>query len=728
MKKVILIFLIGLLVHLSFGQKVLRYDLNVTDTTVNYTGHTRHAIAINGSIPAPTLYFTEGDTAEIYVHNSLHTTTSLHWHGLILPNQYDGVPYLTTAPIRAGETHLYKFPIVQNGTYWYHSHSGLQEQVGMYGALIIYKRGEIPATEYTMVLSDWTNEKPNEVHRSLHNATDWYAIQKGTTQDYLQAVKEGQLKTKITNEWKRMLAMDVSDVAYDRFLINGKLEDHAPQFKVGDKVKLRIINAGSSSYFWLKYSGGKMNVVASDGKDVEPVIVDRMMIAVSETYDVEVVIPIDSTSFELVATPEDRTKQASLWLGNGVKQLASPMPKLKYFEGMKMMNGMTNMASNIKMNTMQMSNQQMDMNTVMYPEITGLTKRKKHKAMADTMTMNTTEINNITTLDYSMLKSATKTTLPSAPTKILKFTLTGNMNRYVWSIDNKTVSETDKILIKKGENVKIILTNASMMRHPMHLHGHFFRILNGQGDYAPLKNVIDIMPMEVDTIEFAASESGNWFFHCHILYHMMSGMGRIFSYEKSPPNPEILNPKPYLQKLYWDDRKPHLMAKVGIESNGIDGELMLCNTRWFGQAEWRLGYSLMDGFETELHLGRYFGKNQFLRVYVGGDFRYRMGRAPEKNIFQQRDTKNNRLVACLGIQYILPLLIVADLRVDHTGNIRLQLMREDIPLTRRLRLNFMANTDLEYMVGLRYILHKYISVSTHYDSDMKWGAGFIVTY
>ena len=334
----------------------------------------------------------------------------------------------------------------------------------------------------------------------------------------------------------------------------------------------------------------------------------------------------------------------------------------------------------------------------------------------------------ITTLDYSMLRSPTKTTLPEAPMQVLKFNLTGNMNRYVWTIDNKTVSESDKILIRKGENVRIIMTNASMMRHPMHLHGHFFRILNGQGDYAPLKNVIDIMPMEVDTIEFAASYSGDWFFHCHILYHMMSGMGRIFSYENSPPNPALPNPKRSLQKLYWDDRKPHFMARVGIESNGSDGMMMLCNTRWFAETDWDLGYSRMDGFESETHIGRYFGKNQFLRAYVGLDYRYRLASSPERNIFQQRDTRNNRLVACVGIQYVLPLLIIADLRVDHTGNVRFQLMRDDIPLTSRLRLGFMGNTDLEYMVRLRYILHKYISVSTNYDSNMGWGAGLTFTY
>lgn len=214
---------------------------------------------------------------------------------------------------------------------------------------------------------------------------------------------------------------------------------------------------------------------------------------------------------------------------------------------MKMMNDMIKMDGNLDDMGMNMSLQQMDMNVVMYPEITGEKETEKTKSKQEGNNdnrYNSNALSDIVTLNYSMLKSATKTKLPDAPTKTLHFTLTGNMNRYVWSIDNKTVSETDKIMIKKGENVRIILYNNSMMRHPMHLHGHFFRIVNQHGDYSPLKNVLDIMPMETDTIEFAATESGDWFFHCHILYHMMSGMGRIFSYENILKIKECCNNKP----------------------------------------------------------------------------------------------------------------------------------------------------------------------------------------
>lgn len=721
-----------------YPPRTLRYDLYVADTTVTYAGKSKHAIAVNGSIPMPTLTFTEGDTAEIYVHNKLKEETSLHWHGLFLPNRYDGVPNMTQMPIKPGATHLYRFPIVQNGTHWYHSHTGLQEQIGMYGAFIIQKRKEWDIPSIPLVLSEWTNMNPMEVQRSLHAATDWFSIKKGTTQSYTEAIRTGNFKTKVANEWKRMNAMDVSDVYYDKFLINGKNEVSNPQFKAGDKVRLRIANAGASSYFWLKYAGGKITVVATDGNDVEPVEVDRLIIAVSETYDVVVTIP-ENKSYEFLVTPEDRTKSASLWLGDGEKVSAGKMPKLKYFAGMKMMNDMMDMNGNmVEMKGMKMQNQVMDMNTVMYPEITGPengTDTHDPDQMAG-MNMNT-EPAKVVTLNYNMLRDPKKTILPKGPLRTLKFDLTGNMNRYVWTLDNKTVSESDKILIKRGENLRIILYNNSMMRHPMHLHGHDFRVINGQGEYAPMKNVLDIMPMERDTIEFAASEAGgDWFFHCHILYHMMSGMGRVFSYENSAPNPDLPNPKLAQRRLFWDDRMPHSMGRIGIESSGSDGQLMLAQTRWSLNTMWHLGTNAMMGYESETTLGRYIGRNQWLFPYVGFDYHYKKFNPDEKNIFGsdernmfgQLSNKENRKTIVAGIAYTLPMLLVADARIDGNGKLRFQLGREDIPVSKRLRANFMVNTDKEYAAGLRYILTKYIAISTHYDSDMGLGGGFTFNY
>lgn len=731
--------------------RTVRYDLYVADTTVTYGKKPKRAIAVNGQIPMPTLTFTEGDTAEIHVHNNLDEPTALHWHGVFLPNQYDGVPYLTQMPIAPHSTFVYKFPIIQSGTHFYHSHFMLQEQIGMNGMFIMKKREEWDIPTIEVAITEWADMKPEEIQRSLKSANDWFAIKKGTTQSYAEAIRTGHFKTKLSNEWKRMNAMDVSDVYYDNFLVNEKNQIEHPQFKAGDKVRLRIANGGASDYFWLTYSGGKITVVASDGNDVEPVEVDRLIIAVSETYDVVVTIP-ENKSYEFLVTPEDRTGSASIWLGKGERVPAQKLPKLKYFAGMKMMNDMMDMSGNmIEMEGMKMQNQVMDMNTVMYPEITGEehpTVVNKKAAMPGMQMPNdksmagmnmTAENPDMVTLNYGMLRAPKKTTLPEGPLKELKFDLTGNMNRYVWTLDNKTISESDKILIKKGENVRIVLFNNSMMRHPMHLHGHDFRILNEQGEYAPLKNVLDIMPMERDTIEFAANTSGDWFFHCHILYHMMSGMGRVFSYENSPPNPLLPHPEHAYKMLKSDDRMFHSMARVGIETNGSDGEIMLSNTRYQFTTEWRIGFDREMGYESESHFGRFIGRNQWLFPYVGWDFRKRtvdpldknifgQSLAPGNNVFGQRNTKNFRQVFHLGVQYTLPMLIVADASLDHKGNVRFQLMREDVPISKRIRFQFMVNTDKEYMAGFRYIVTKYLGLSTHYDSDMGYGAGLTFNY
>jgi CopA family copper-resistance protein len=747
-KKVLPVVILLFATQIIYAQKTVRYDLYVKDTIVNFAGKEKRAIAVNGQIPMPTLTFTEGDTAEIHVHNLLKEETSLHWHGLFLPNKEDGVPNLTQMPIKPNTTHIYRFPIIQNGTHWYHSHSGLQEQIGMYGNFVMLKKTNDPTFRkgiddlptVPIVLSEWTNLKPDNIHRMLHNANDYPALKKNSVQSYAEAMKAGHFKTKLKNEWKRMNAMDVSDVYYEKIFMNGKPSTNlknidGKELKAGDKVRLRISNGGASSYFWLTYAGGKITVVANDGNDVEPVEVDRLIIAVSETYDIIVTIPAENTAYEFLATTEDRTNSASIYIGNGIKQLKSPQPRLKYFEGMKMMNDMMKMNGELNDMGMQMSLNQMDMNVVMYPEITGdattKTKMQGMKMDNDPNRYNANALADIVTLNYAMLKSTINTTLPTNTTvKELKFELTGNMNRYVWSMNNKVVSEADKILIKKGENVRIVLYNGSMMRHPMHLHGHDFRLLNGQGDNAPLKNIVDIMPMEADTLEFNANVEGDWFFHCHILYHMMSGMGRVFSYENQAPNPLIPNSKLAQRKLFADDRKFHFMAENDFATNGNDGMAMFQNTRWSIGSEWRLGYNDRHGYETETHIGRYIGRNQWLMPFIGFDWRYRkLGHNEvEKNLFGQINTKDNRAQVTLGVNYTLPMLLIAQAEIFQDGNFRFQIMREDIPIAKRLRAMFMVNTDKEYMFGLDYIFSKNIRTRFHYDSDMGLGIGLSLNY
>ena len=671
----------------------------------------------------------------------------MHWHGVFLPNKEDGVPWLTQKPIEPGTTYTYRFPIIQTGTHWYHSHSGLQEQIGMYGSFIMkkkdddktFRKGIDDLPTVPIILSEWTNLNPDNINRMLHNANDWAAIKKNATQSYAEAIREGYFKTKIKNEWKRMLAMDVSDVYYDKILINGKYTTDlktvdGKTLKAGDKVRLRISNGGASSYFWLRYAGGKITVVANDGNDVEPVEVDRLIIAVSETYDIIVTIPEDGVAYEFLATTEDRTQSASYFVGNGIKQLISPLPKLKYFEGMKMMNDMMKMDGNLDDMGMKMSLNQMDMNVVMYPEITGDSKQKEdhsqHNVDSDPNRYNANALGEIKTLNYAMLQSTHNTELPKdAPVKELKFTLTGNMNRYVWSMDNRILSEVDKIPVKKGEILRITIYNNSMMRHPMHLHGFDFRVINGKGENAPLKNVLDIMPMETNVIEFEAKTDGDWFFHCHILYHMMAGMNRVFAVGDYQ-NPLLPDKASAYKKLQRESNMWHLMAENDFATNGNDGMARISNARWELGTEWRLGYNPHHGYEVETQLGRYVDRMQWLKPFIGFNYRYRKidRNNIEKNLFGQASTKDERKTFSAGIMYKLPMLVDLQAEIFTDGIVRFQLTREDIPLTARLRGAFMVNTDKEYMAGLKYIVTKNIGISTHYDSDMSWGAGITLNY
>lgn len=748
----------------TFGGKTVRYDLYVKDTIVNFTGKNRRALAINGKLQAPTLYFTEGDTAEIYLHNMLKENTGLHWHGVILPNEQDGVPYLTTKPVTPGETHLYKFRVSQNGTYWYHSHEALQEQIGMNGILVFNKREGEPKTSYTkeipVLLGDWSDEDPMQIARRLHMAnTDWYAIKKNAVQSYWEAIKSGNFGTKALNEWKRMEAMDVSDVYYDKFLINGLPSSDYSNLKAGDKVRLRIANGGSSTYFWLNYGGGKIKVIGNDGNDVVPVEVDRLIVGVSETYDIEVTIP-ENKSFEFRSTSEDRVGHASLWLGSGEKVEAPNLPRLLLFEGMKMMNGMMEMSGNMKPMNMTMGNQMMDMNEVMYPELSESQRKMTMKHMNEMMGVKTKESDKdkkedhsqhsgmdmkeekpIKRLSYNLLKSPEKTILPDENVREMKFTLEGNMNQYLWTLDNKTVTETDKILVKKGEILRITLYNNSMMRHPMHLHGHDFRLINSKGEYSPLKNVVDIMPMETNTIEFAANQDGDWFFHCHILYHMMAGMGRIFSYENSKPNPQLPDRKLAWKNFLKDNKMISSMGMLDIASNKIHAESMtMFGPRWANLNQFHSNWDF-DHFEGNVKVGRFLGKFQWALPYAG--FRIQknheimerqmaedmgMKFRGKKTWFGQQKASKYQYAFMVGVQYMLPMLVTADASVDQNGKVLLELSREDIPISRRIRGNFSLNSDGEFSTGLRYILQKWVSVSGNYDNEMGWGAGLTFTY
>lgn len=704
--------------------KRVEYDLYVKDTMVNFTGKSRHAISLNGQIPAPTLTFTEGDTAVIRVHNMMMMETSIHWHGVLLPNKEDGVPYLTTVPIEPGETYTFTFPLIQSGTYWYHSHTMLQEQIGVYGSIVIHPAvRKYDLKEYVMVLSDWTDQNPHQVLRYLKRSGEWYAIKKGALQSYGEAIAAGYLKDKVKQEWQRMTPMDVSDVYYDKFLVNGAEQQFYKDAKPGEVIRLRIINGSASSYFNLQYAGGIMQVIAADGINVEPFPVDKLEIAIAETYDVLITVP-QTGAAELRSTSWDVVGYSSVFFGDGKKIYAPDVPKLNYFKMMREMGSM-NMGNmdmgNMKMDGMNNMNMKKDTkpaNTV--PAKTDSSMNMQNMGDMDMGAMEGMDIINARDFNYNMLRALHPTTLDSSrQVREYHLNLTGNMLRYVWSINDKTLSVADNILIRKGENVRFILHNTTMMRHPMHLHGHFFRFINAQGEYSPMKHTFDIRPMETVTIEFEATEEKDWFFHCHVLYHMMSGMARIVSYEGSEQNEFAKTGYKKLRKednvLYpWYDLSVHsqgawLSSNISNNKNALEFE---------GRADWK------GNFETETHLLRYLDKKQYLAFYVGYDFR----KNKTLPLYDRPDTKDNRSVFDAGFYYLLPMLIRSEWRIEHTGKVRLQLERRDLPLSNNFFMDLRVNTDKEYTIGFRYMVAKPFSISTNYDSDYKWGVGLTWHY
>jgi FtsP/CotA-like multicopper oxidase with cupredoxin domain len=313
----------------SVEAKVVRYELTIRNEKVNLSGKKEvdFALTVNGGIPAPTLEFTEGDDAEILVKNEVpKEEVSLHWHGILLPPEEDGVAYVNTPPIHAGTSRLFKFKIRQSGTYWYHSHTAVQEQKGVYGVFIIHPKKRVIAYDHdaVLVLSDWSDENADKIIRNLRKDGDYYLYKKDTVRSYVGALLAGGLKNQLYNEWTRMGGMDLSDVGYDAFLINGKRDSQLLNARPGERIRLRIINAGASSYFYVAM-GVPMTVISADGVDLQPVEAKQLLMGMAETYDVLFTVP-ENKNYEVRATVHDVTGYASAWIGMGEKVPAPDQP------------------------------------------------------------------------------------------------------------------------------------------------------------------------------------------------------------------------------------------------------------------------------------------------------------------------------------------------------------------------------------------------------------------
>jgi FtsP/CotA-like multicopper oxidase with cupredoxin domain len=664
---------------------IKEYNLIINYNEVNFTGRAVKAMTINDSIPGPTLRFKKGDTARIHVRNEMDVETSIHWHGILLPNFQDGVPYVTTPPIMPGTTFTYEFPIKHSGTYWYHSHTGLQEQRGIYGSIVIEPEEQSEKTDidHVVVLSDWTDENPDEVLRTLKSGSEYYSLKKNSVQSLAGAIKADAMPEVLERSRMRMPPMDISDIAYDRFLVNGQATSklHASP---GQTVRLRIINAAASTYFYLQFAGGHMKVISADGVDIHPVHMNRFLIAVAETYDVIITLP-EKGAYELRATAQDGSGHTSLYVGQGNRVAAPDIPKPNLY---KMHSG-GHGGSGENMNSM---------------------KHGPGKSMKDMshatgkMDMSMTER---PLAPYDNLKSQSSTALKKdLPIREVRLELTGDMERYIWSLNGKTLNEADLIKINKGENVRFVLVNKTMMHHPMHLHGHFFRVANKHGDYSPLKHTVDVPPLGTTVMEFYADEEKDWFFHCHVLYHMKSGMARIVHYAGSELDPQIAAIRPNLFKEHW-----YAWADASILTQMTEGQIVAADTRNTLRGTWEAGWD--EEYEAVLTYERYF--NRFFQAFAGG-------------VLTDGEQDHRGII---GVRYLLTFMFESAAWIDTEGDVRLSLDKE-IRLTDRLyafgEFQYDTKSKEEWVAGAGWTLGRYFSISGLYHSEYKGGIGLNIRY
>ena len=554
-------------------------DLTIAETAFTVNGRTGHAIALNGTIPAPLLRLREGDNFRLTVHNHLDEDTSIHWHGLIVPFQMDGVPGVSFPGIPARSTFVYEFPLRQAGTYWYHSHSGLQEQLGHYGPMIIDPAGPDPIAydrEHVIVLSDWSFMHPHTIFSRMKQEGGFFNRQKLTLMDRLKnkvdplTVEESAMFARM-----RMDPTDISDVteAAYKFLING----HTPQenwtglFRPGERVRLRIINAAAQTTFNLRIPGLPMTVVAADGIDIRPVEVDEFQIGNAETYDV-IVTPTEQ-AYSFVAETIDRSGMGGATLAARAGMRA-PVPPLRErptlgMEDMGMAHSSGQDAGATRGDSAPSAAQTGMDHSAHGAAAAPSTPAMDHSAHGaapataaspiDHANMDMRDKSSVDfpvgvgvdmiapmpidrvghpgiglddvghrVLTYTDLVSLKPRTDLRAPTRMIEIHLTGNMERFMWSMDGQQLSESpEPYRLARNERVRMRLVNDTMMTHPMHIHGHFWELVNGHGSHQPLKHTVRVLPGGFVDLDMTADAPGDWAFHCHLLYHMHAGMMRV---------------------------------------------------------------------------------------------------------------------------------------------------------------------------------------------------------
>lgn len=561
-----------------FSARAGEYNLSISEKFVEYGGHSTRAIAVNGQIPGPTLHFKEGEDVVIHVTNTMSIDSSIHWHGMLVPAAMDGVPGLNGFKgIKPGETFTYRFHVRQSGTYWYHAHSGLQEQMGLYGSIVIDPAKPDPVKadrDYVVMLADFPPDQADRILANLKVNSDYYNHAHRTIGDFFSDVSRDGWKATVDDRrmWgqMRMDPTDLSDVSDYTFLINGKTPEENDRllFKPGERVRLRFINGGTMTFFDVKIPGLKLTVVAADGQNVVPVAVDEFRIAPAEVYDV-IVEPKDDKAFTLFAQAMDRSGYARATLAprDGMQaDIPSMYPRalltmadMGSMDGMDMSSatdtappgkgkilyyrnpmGGTDTSPVPKKDSMGMdyipvyegdattkpSDQPMEGMTMDSMDMSGMDMSKPMKA-SDTQPKGWLGgyPPDEKVLSYADLKALTPNADTRPADKELVLHLTGNMQRFIWTINGKKDGEGAPIALRYGERVKITFINDTMMAHPMHLHGMFVELLNGQpAATMPKKHIVIVPPGQSYSVMLTANEEGTWAFHCHLLYHMAAGM------------------------------------------------------------------------------------------------------------------------------------------------------------------------------------------------------------
>ncbi|MCD2452094.1 MAG: copper resistance system multicopper oxidase [Methylicorpusculum sp.] len=523
------------------------FNLTIAETSVNFTGAPRVATTVNGSIPAPTLRWREGDTVTLRVTNRLAEETSIHWHGMLPPYQMDGVPGISFKGIAPGETFTYRFKVQQSGTYWYHSHSGMQEQTGLYGAIIVDPASADPIRadlDYVVQLSDWTDEDPMRVFDKLKNQSDYYNFNQPTAGDFFRDAAGEDVVSAIQKRhmWNmmRMNYTDLSDIsAYTyTYLMNGTTPagNWTGLFSPGEKVRLRFINSGSMTFFDMRIPGLKMTVVQADAQNVEPVTVDEFRIGPAETYDV--IVTPEEGAYTLFAQSMDRTGYArgTLAMRAGMTAAVPSLDKPEPLTMADMMGNMGNMG-NGEMQGMNHGGMAMDHSAhAMGGQVRVRHARTEYGPSVD-MRVDTPRTNlddpgiglrnnGRRVLTYADLHTIGGPLDTREPVREIELHLTGNMERYSWSLDGLEFGKSTPIHFRYGERLRVIFVNDTMMTHPMHLHGMWQELESPDGRFQVRKHTIIVQPAQRVTFLATPDGLGRWAWHCHLFLHMHAGMMR----------------------------------------------------------------------------------------------------------------------------------------------------------------------------------------------------------